>query len=162
MASLYNSEEQFSINLIKQKQPTLLACGGDYANLKNVGVENFLVTIFPFGVGGPTMKRQTKVSQKECLKKYLRTLLPHFMRGDTVQILAHMYSRILSFKTGVMIGRSNSGGKPLAERHAELTKENIESASEDDCNLVTDHMALFTKNIETSCVRSDTHQKLQS
>ena len=44
------------MNLIKQKQPTLLACGGDYANLKNVGVENFLVTIFLFGVDPPTIK----------------------------------------------------------------------------------------------------------
>ena len=46
--SVYDSEEQFSINLIKQKQPTLLACGGDYANLKNVGVENFLITVISF------------------------------------------------------------------------------------------------------------------
>ena len=37
------------------------------------------------------------------------------MRGDTVQILAHMHSRILSFETGVMIGCSNSRGKPVAQ-----------------------------------------------
>ena len=34
--SVYDSEEQFSVNLIQQKQPTLLVCGGNYANLKNV------------------------------------------------------------------------------------------------------------------------------
>ena len=92
------------------------------------------------------MKRQTKVSQKECLKKYLTTSLPHFMWGDTVQVLARMYSRILIFETGVMIGRSSSGGKPLAGQLAELTKEDIESASKDICNPVTTCMALFTKN----------------
>ena len=55
--SLYGSKEQFSMNLIQQEQPILLACGGNYADLKNVGLEKFLVGIFPFGVSRPTMKR---------------------------------------------------------------------------------------------------------
>lgn len=72
------------------------------------------------------------------------------MHGNTVQILAHMYSRILSFVTGVMIGRINSGGEPLTEHLAELTKEDIERASEDNDKPVTDQMDLFTKTIATS------------
>ena len=63
-SSVYDNEQQFSMNLIHDNPPTLLACGGNYANLKDVGMENFLVNIFPFGVGGPKMRRRTKVSQK--------------------------------------------------------------------------------------------------
>ena len=73
------------------------------------------------------------------------------MQGHTVQILAHMYSRSLSIKSGVIIGCSNSRGKLLAEQLAELTKEDIESALEDNGNPVTNCMALFTNMIETSC-----------
>ena len=39
----------------------------------------------------------------------------------------------------------------MAEQLAELTKEDIESASEDSDKPVTDRMALFTKTIATSC-----------
>ena len=113
--SVYDNEQQFSINLIHQSHPTLLACGCNYANLKDVSIEKFLVTIFPFGVRGPKMRRRTKVSQKESLRKYMRTSLPHFMRGDTVQIMHHMFLRILLFETGAVVGRSNFGGKPLTE-----------------------------------------------
>ena len=150
-SSVYDNEQQFSMNLIHDNSPTLLACGGNYANLKDVGIENFLVTIFPFGVGGPKMRRRTKVSQKECLRKYLRTSLPHFMRGDTVQIIHHMFSRILSFETGVMVGRGNCGGVPIAERLGKLTEADINSANEDNNVPLTERMALFTKSLSTTC-----------
>lgn len=47
------------------------------------------------------------------------------MRDDTVQILAHMYLRILPVETGVMVGRNNSGRTPLTEQLAKLTKEDV-------------------------------------
>ena len=77
---MYETEERFSTSVIGGKKPTLLAYGGNYVNLKDVGVENFLVTVFLFGFDGPEMNHRNKVSRKECLKKYLRTSLPHFQR----------------------------------------------------------------------------------
>ena len=53
--SVYDSEQQFSMNLIHQNHPMLLACGGNYANLKDVGIEEILVEIFLFGVRAPKM-----------------------------------------------------------------------------------------------------------
>ena len=73
------------------------------------------------------------------------------MRDDSVQIMHHMFSRILSFETGVMVGRSNFGGKPLAERLAKLTLEDIESANEDNGKPITEQITLFTKSIGTTC-----------
>ena len=63
---------------LEAKKTNILAYGGNYANLKDVGVGNFMVTVFLLGVGGPEMKRRNKVSRNGCLKKYLGTSLPHF------------------------------------------------------------------------------------
>ena len=62
----------------------------------------------------------------------MRTSLPHFMRGDTVQIIHHMFLHMLLFETGVMVGRGNCGGVPLAERLGKLTEADINSANEDN------------------------------
>ena len=43
------------------------------------------------------------------------------------------------------------GGGLLVEQLAELTKEDIESASEDSDKSVTDQMTFFIKSIATSC-----------
>ena len=91
------------------------------------------------------------MSQKECLRKYLRTSLPHFMCNDTVQIIHHMFSRTLSFETGVMVGRGNCGGVPIAERLGKLTEADINSANEDKNVPLTEQMALFTKSLSTTC-----------
>ena len=113
---MYETEECFSASISEGKKPTSLAYGGNYVNLKDVGVNNFLVTVSPFGVCGPEIKCHNKISRKECLKKYLRTSLPHFHRGDTVRIMYYMFSISLSYETGIMIGLSNYGDTPLAER----------------------------------------------
>ena len=73
------------------------------------------------------------------------------MRGDTVQIMHHMCSQILSFETGVMVGRGKYGGEPLAKRLSKLTPADIESVNENNGKLVTERMALFTKSISTTC-----------
>ena len=44
----------------------------------------------------------------------------------------HMFSRILTYETGIMIGCSNYDGVPLAERLSGLTAQDIESASEEN------------------------------
>ena len=148
--SVSETEEHFSTSIIGGNNTTLLVYHGNYINLKDVGVENFLITVFPFGVGGPEMKRCNKVSRKECLKKYLRTSLPHFQQGDAVWIMYHMFSKILSYETGIMIGRSNYDSTPLAKRLAGLTTQDIKSASEENDITLTKNMKLFTNALSTS------------
>ena len=67
----------------------------------------------------------------------MHTSISHFIHGDTIQIMHHMFSRILSFETGVMVGCGNYGGEPLAERLSKLTPEDIESANENNDKPVT-------------------------
>ena len=128
-----------------------MSYGGNYVNLKDVGVEIVLVTVFPFGAGDPEMKRRNKVSRKESLKNYLRTSLPNFQRDDTVWIMYHIFSKILSYETGIMIGRSNYGSTPLTERLAGMTTQYIKSASKENSTSFTDKLKLLTKALSTSC-----------
>jgi hypothetical protein len=55
--SVYGSLERFAFAMFQRSAPTLLAYGGIYANIANVPIENILPFAFPFGIGGPKMKR---------------------------------------------------------------------------------------------------------
>ena len=48
--------------MFQRSAPTLLAYGGTYANDNDVPIENILPFAFPFGIGGPKMRRRMKVS----------------------------------------------------------------------------------------------------
>ncbi len=51
--SVHGSPEKFALAMFKCSVPTLLACGGTYANVTYVPIENILLFAFPFGIGGP-------------------------------------------------------------------------------------------------------------
>jgi hypothetical protein len=55
---------------MKRTASTLLALGGTYANNVEMNVDNILPFAFPFGIGGPKMKRRVKVSLKLCIQLY--------------------------------------------------------------------------------------------
>jgi hypothetical protein len=59
---VYGSTEQFALALFQRSAPSLLAYGGTYANSTDISIENILPFAFPFGIGGPKMKRRIKVS----------------------------------------------------------------------------------------------------
>ncbi len=48
--------------MFQRSAPTLLAYGGTYANVNDVPIEDTLPFAYPFGIGGPKMKRRMKVS----------------------------------------------------------------------------------------------------
>jgi hypothetical protein len=51
---------------------------------------------------------------------------------DAVQIMFHVIARQLLYQSEVMVGRSNSGEVPLAERLVVITKYDINSAFSDN------------------------------
>jgi hypothetical protein len=63
-----------------------LAYGGTYANNVEMKVENILPFAFPFGIGGPKMKRRVKVSLELCIQMYMQLLLQQFMEGPTILV----------------------------------------------------------------------------
>ncbi len=68
---VYDSTDRFAFAIMKRCAPTLLALGGTNANNVEMNVENILVPFaFPFGIGGPKMKRKVKVSLELCIQLY--------------------------------------------------------------------------------------------
>jgi hypothetical protein len=113
--SVYGLSDNFSLAMFQRSTPTLLAYGGTYTNLKEMNVKNILPFAFPFGIGGPKMKRKVKVSYELCIQLNMKLSLWKFMEGPTILVMNHIYNRQMSYKSGVMICRSIVDGKPLGE-----------------------------------------------
>ena len=144
--SVYGDSKSFAMALINQSAPTLLTIGGDYANMKELKVEDVLPFAFPFGSGGPSVSRRTPISQEACFQRYFRLAMPQFMRGDVILVLGHMYGRILTYRSGVMICRSSINGVTLGETLSRFTNENFMNASP-----TNEAMESLLKAITTSC-----------
>ena len=159
--SVYEAEDNFTFNMIRQSPSTLLARGGDYANTREPRIECILRVVFPVGIGGPKMKRRVNVSLKACIERCSRTALPRFQQGDAVQVMFHMFARQMSFESGIVIARSEIGTEPMAERLKKLTVQAVKTASNDNIRSLSKNMELLTKSIPTSCrALGHTEQKL--
>ncbi len=99
--SVYGSSDKFALAMFQRSAPALLAYGGTYANTKELNIENILLFAFPFGIGGPKMKRKVKVSCELCIQHYMRLSLPQFMEGPKFLVMNHILNRQMSYKTGV-------------------------------------------------------------
>ena len=124
--SVYGSSERFALAMFQHSAPTLLAYGGNYANINDVPIENILPFAFPFGIGGPKMKRRMQVSLELCIQLYLRLSLKQFIEGPTILVLNHIYNRQMSYMSGVMTCRSTVNGVSLGDRLSRLTIEDLQ------------------------------------
>jgi hypothetical protein len=77
--SVYGSSQRLALALFQRSAPTLLAHGSTYASITDIPFENILPFAFPFGIGGPKMKRRVKVSLQLCIQLYLQLSLTQFM-----------------------------------------------------------------------------------
>ena len=59
---VYGSTDKFAIAIMNRCAPTLLESGCTYANNVEMNVKNILPFAFPFGIGGPKIKRRVQVS----------------------------------------------------------------------------------------------------
>jgi hypothetical protein len=157
--SVYGSTDRFAIAIMNRCAPTLLASGGTYANNVEMNVKNILPFAFPFGIGGPKMKRRVQVSLELCIQVYMRLSLRQFMEGPTILVMNHIYNRQMSFKSGVMTCRSNVGGVTLGEKLSMLSTENFEKIDmENNTNNLDETTKGFLKGVATTC-RSMGHTK---
>lgn len=143
---VYPDEKQFAIAMLNQSSPTLLAIGGNYATMKELRVEDVLPFAFPYGMGGPKVKRRTPISEEACLQRYMRLAMRQFMRGDVILVIGNMYGRIQTFRSGIMLCRSQRNGIQLGET---LSQFNISDIPTDgSTNASTDRLL---NAINTTC-----------
>ena len=149
--SVYGSSERFALAMFQRSAPTLLAYGGNYANVNDVPIENILPFAFPFGIGGPKMKRRTQVSLELCIQLYLRLSLKQFMEGPTILVLNHIYNRQMSYVSGVMTCRSIVNGVSLGDRLSRLTTEDLQMVTNKNTEHLNENTKGLLKAICTSC-----------
>ena len=152
--SVYATDTDFTMAMLNQAAPTLLVYGGKYANMKELALENLLPFAFPYGLGTPKQRRPRKVSFEACLQRYMRLAMLQFMRGDVILVMNHLYSRQLSYKSGIMTSRSTKGAEGsenLAELFSQITVEELQAAADEKNPQQTPLVKKLMKSISTSC-----------
>jgi hypothetical protein len=150
--SVYGSTDRFAIAIMNRCAPTLLALGGTYSSNVKMNIKNILPFAFPFGIGGPKMKRRVKVSLELCIQVYMGLLLRQFMEGLTILVMNHIYNRQMSYKNGVITCRSNVEGVTLGEKLSMLSTESFEKIDEENnTNNLDETNKGFLKGLETTC-----------
>ncbi len=160
--SVYDSTDRFAFVIMKRCAPTLLALGGTYANNVEMKVENSLPFAFPFGIGGPKMKRRVKVSLELCIQLYFQLSLNQFIKGPTVLVMNHIYNRHMSYMSGVMTCRSSVDGIPLGEILSILSTGDLEKVDKHNFDTLDFNTKVFLKAVKTpyqSVGRSEEHAK---
>ena len=125
---VHETNQKFVKAMLERTMPTLLVSGRNYANLTELALENIAPLQFPFGQGGPTVKRRNRISPLECYRHYCRLSLPQFFRGDFLLILNNMYNRLRSYTTASLTCRTSTFGSTLAEKISTLRMEDFYSA----------------------------------
>ena len=150
---VYGSSQQFVKAMIDRTMPTLLVSGGKYADMRELQLEDVCPVQFPWGQGGPKVKRRTHISVEECYRHYCRLSLKQFMRGDFLLILNHMYNRQRSFQTAVIKCKTSAYGQSLAEKMSTLTMKDLDRAifQKDTRQKVTGTAGDYLRSVEASC-----------
>ena len=122
------TNEKFTLSMLRQTAPTLLVHGGNYANLRELKLENVCAVQFPWGLGGPKMnkERKNRVSAEECYRYYSRLSLNQMMKADFLLVLNHMNNRARTFTTALTKCRFDGN---FAERVSTLEISDLERAA---------------------------------
>mmetsp|Transcript_1485 Transcript_1485/g.3204 ORF Transcript_1485/g.3204 Transcript_1485/m.3204 type:complete len:1761 (+) Transcript_1485:1415-6697(+) len=126
---VFNSNEQFTLAMLKSSMPKLFVEGGNRVNPRDLLLENACVVQFPFGMGGPSMKRRNRVSGTECYRYYTRLSLNQFYRPDFLHVLNYLNNRARTFETAVTKCKFSRGDTPLPELIAQLDQQDFERAA---------------------------------
>jgi len=150
---VYETTQKFAVAMLEKTMPTLLVNGGSFANLQELLLENVAALQFPFGIGGPKMKRRTPISALEYYKHCTRLSLRQFMRGDFILILNHMFNRQMCYHTAILKCRTISLGSTLAEKISLLNAEDLNQAilQRQTGQNATGTAGEYLKAVETSC-----------
>jgi hypothetical protein len=95
-------------------------------------IENILPFAFPFGIGGPQLKKRVNISLAVCIKVYMRLSLRQFMEGPTILVMNHIYNRQMLYKRRVITCRSSVDGIPLGEKLSMLSTKGFEKINGDN------------------------------
>ena len=124
----FEDSTEFATAIMSGMTPTLLFHPGNYANDRNTSLEEMFPVQFPFGVGGPKALRLTHVSGEHGLQHLMCLSLRQFHRHMFILVGYHVFNRILSFRTGLIMSKGYVEGEVLANRVSSLTVQEVMTA----------------------------------
>jgi hypothetical protein len=148
---VFQSTRQFASALLKNNSPQLFVYGGDRVRPHEADLEDILPLAFPFGTGGPNFKRRVKVPVDQCIRCYMRTALPQFMRNDVIFVMQHAFSRLQSYKTGIIKLRNKIRDREMGDLIGNTTPQAFLQSIEQRNRSTSDPMVALTNTISTSC-----------
>lgn len=81
----------------------------------------------------------------------MRTALPQFMRNDVIFVMQHAFSRLQSYKTGIIKLRNKIGDRETGDLIGNTTPQAFLQSIEQRNRNASDPMVALTKTISTSC-----------
>ena len=118
-----------------------------------MSVETVLPFAFPYGLGGPKSKRQTAISLKSCIQRYLRLAMPQFMTPDVSLVLHQMFPQQISNKNGVMTCRNQYNGHDVRKILSKLTVQDFQDAAQNPNSTTNNNVQYIAKSVMTKCKR---------
>ena len=167
--SVYKTTRELAVAILENRSaPTLVVQGGRYArHNESRAFENVLPIQFPFGSGGPALKRPTPISEEELLRHYLRLSLPQFKKSDFVFLACQALRRIMSYRSALVKFRPiiDTNGCRMGEQISKMTVEDVKEAVKEEetpknnttnmstvsCNQNDNIATKFLKAVSTSC-----------
>lgn len=150
--SVFKTSKNFACAMVKEANPVLLLHGGNYAREHEVDIEAVLPFAFPYGMGGPNQKRRTAISKSEVIRRYVRLAMPQFMTPDVILVLHHIFTRQLSFNTGVMTCRNTfNSSNEFTKKINSLKASDFETTEEQPNPCANANVNSVVKSIQTSC-----------
>lgn len=152
---VFDSKKNFVKAMISGNAPSMLVGGGNFTNRNELKLESVCPIQFPFGLGHPAEDREVTVGKAECLKHYIQLGRRQFMRGDFILIVYHMFNRLRSFDSGIMMTRATSkDGESFGQRISKLTEKDIADAGKrKSMNIDMDKSSdadVFLKKVDTA------------
>ena len=150
-SSVYETSRKFACALVNRSAPTVLVRGGNFAKEHELPVEAVLPFAFPYGSGGPKTKRATAISLKTCIQRYFRLAMPQFMTADVVLVLHQLFSRQLSYETGIMTCRNQNPREDIRKTLSRLTPKDFQLPSTNSEQPLSNNVEHIVKTITTKC-----------
>ena len=137
--------------LVNRSAPTVFVRGCNFAREHKLPVEAVLPFAFPYGSGGPKTKRATAISLKTCIQRYFCLAMPQFMTAEVVLVLHQLFSRQLSYETGIMTCRSQNPREDFRKTLSRLTTKDFELHATNSKQTLSNNVEHIVKAITTKC-----------
>jgi len=153
-SSVFKTSRKFACALVNCSAPTVFVRGGNFAKEHELPIEAALPFAFPYGIKRPKNEASNSCIYKSVYSdRYLWLVMPQFMMPDVVLVLHQMFSRQISFETGVMTCRNQISGNDFGKSLTQVTAKDFDQSAYNPDHAINSNVQHIVKSITTSGLR---------